>query len=110
NLQRRARQQPRLNVLGDFHVAFHHDPIRQLQQQDDEYQQPAPHVQVQFSDLDLPGAVGVRKSAGRNEQQNQRQQQQHAARRGQLFQDRPEQRFRDLPAPPEFRLFHLYIV
>jgi len=71
----------RLNILGDLQVALHYHPVRQLQQQDDEYQQAAIHVQIEFSDLDVIITAGVGKIAGWEEQQNQPQQQQHAARR-----------------------------
>src|SRR6202171_5523161 len=58
----------------------------------------------------MAGAASVRKSAGRKEQQKQRRQQQHPPRRGQLFQDRPEQGLRGLSASPNSGWFRMHDV
>jgi hypothetical protein len=54
-------------------------------------------MEVQPLDLYVFVAAVVRITTRRKQEQDQRQQQQHSARRGQLFQDRPEERLHDLP-------------
>src|SRR5262249_10690470 len=96
-LQRRAGKKPRLDVPGNFQIAFHYDTIRQLQQQHDKHQQAAPKPEVEFHHVDLSWLVSKCESTNRKNQQDERQQEKNAARGRELLHDCPEQRLGDEP-------------
>ncbi len=79
NLRRSAGQQPGLNLAGNLEIAFHDDAVGNLQHEQQEKQQTAPEMEVEFDDVKIVPRIVIAESAAGEQQHDERHQQQHSA-------------------------------
>ena len=86
-----------MDIFSNFQVALHYDAIGQLEQENNQYQQRAPNMQIPTEGNCVARFVVVFAATRWQENQNQADQQKHTACGRKLLDDRPEQRFCEVP-------------